>query len=139
MTCLLQRVSSTAACLTNNEYISIAAPNCFKASIHVQKTILIMGQPLYQTIPPLSATNRGRMVANVPIPKGTLILEENPLVVIKTGVLNANWNANNASVWFNAERNNPTGLVHQALFTAPYNVNRHTFRTLSHATTSRNK
>ena len=66
-----------------------------------------MTQPLY-TVTNVGAAGQG-MIATRNIDIGTLILEEESLLVIDTQILSANWNDGNE--FFNNERHQRTNLI----------------------------
>ncbi|KAJ4362561.1 hypothetical protein N0V83_010655 [Neocucurbitaria cava] len=68
------------------------------------------------------------MVATQNIPKGTLILEDNPLLVVDTHILSDNWNGGTA--FFNNERASITNRIRYALGSTDWRNKRPRFRLL---------
>ncbi|KAF1847233.1 SET domain-containing protein [Cucurbitaria berberidis CBS 394.84] len=90
-----------------------------------------MAQPTYRIVN-IGVIGGFGMVANDDIPSGALILQENPLLVVDTQILNRNWNG--GATFFNDERDSRTQRVRSALRSQPRN-HRHAFRDLANGIT----
>jgi len=90
-----------------------------------------MAQPLY-LIANVGVVAGTGMVAARAIIKDTVILEDDPLVVIDTNITHVQWNQGQRSATFYAdERNNTTRRIHSALRSVRWRDNRVAFRALS--------